>query len=96
MLIKNNIQEIDQRSVDVKIKVMLTLKKLIPLETFKEEKNKEKVLKYLEKLGFLILASNLGLITNKRRSIETESFTRFQLEYMGKYFPIGKWVISSL
>jgi len=68
-----------------KIAFILLFKKFMNMDTFKEDKNKDTLSKYLTKLGFLQLASNLGLSVEKGESRKdgSESFARFQLEHMG-------------
>jgi len=67
-----------------KVNFMLLLKKFMVMDTFKEEKNRETLSKYMTKLGFLQLASNLGLPAEKGSDKSgEESFARFQLENMG-------------
>jgi len=71
-------------SSGVKVDFMLLFKKFMVMDTFNQEKNKETVSKYLVKLGFFELASNLKLPVEKGESSKTtQSFARFQLENMG-------------
>ena len=74
--------EKDGDSSPAKVEFMLLFKKFMVMDTFKEEKNKETLSKYISKLGFNKLASNLGLPVVKGES-GPESFARFQLENMG-------------
>jgi superfamily II RNA helicase len=73
--------EKDGDSSQEKVLFVLLLKKFMVMDTFKEDKNKETLSKYMTKLGFMKLASNLGLSGESKNS--SESFARFQLENMG-------------
>merc|ERR1712106_1238268 len=77
----------DGDSSKAKVDFMLLFKKFMVMDTFKQDKNKETISKYMVKLGFLQLASNLGLPVEKGEKGKegSQSFARFQLENMGVY-----------